>query len=472
MIDKLPRGELELDQTLLPWSDARCVLCTLELPLTNEHVIPRALGGILECKFLCEPCNRMMGELYEGGLLDSPEIRLAIEPLRSTAPGAYRQMVGRRLFILDGPGGSVEAVMQDGRIAAVSNTEWRDNEQVDTFGSVSATKRALRDGLADQGMGADQIELAIQRVAAATPDTRVPIAPSVEFANWTATGCTPTLAGRLADDRFALKIAYEFLAICLGDQIYHPGFEAIRTCLREKAPLPEMICLDGKRARAYSPTHSLLFRTSEVGTIVDVRLFGYLVWTVSFPNAGPHDFPKIGYRLDLSKGRHTGWPYSIHPPEANDALRHRLAFAGAGDHHAGDEAGGSGEERGPLNGLAVERLVDGDTEAGDSHDEAHNGQITASVHSCDCIAGLPGGARLENIDGHAVGYFAVGFEGKRERSRSAQFRRQGPDVELVQTAKCPLRSGVMHGNRYAAERYADAVERGTVAEAGAVEDQV
>jgi 5-methylcytosine-specific restriction endonuclease McrA len=65
-VKNLPFGEFELEMTRLPWEDRRCILCTLTLPLTLEHLIPQSLGGILECRFLCSACNSRMGELYEG----------------------------------------------------------------------------------------------------------------------------------------------------------------------------------------------------------------------------------------------------------------------------------------------------------------------------------------------------------------------------------------------------------------------
>jgi len=58
---------------------------TKEGHLSVEHVIPRALGGILTCNCLCQPCNDIVGQ-HESALKEDPSIRLALENLRHKAP--------------------------------------------------------------------------------------------------------------------------------------------------------------------------------------------------------------------------------------------------------------------------------------------------------------------------------------------------------------------------------------------------
>ncbi|MBL8548268.1 MAG: hypothetical protein JNL81_17540 [Hyphomonadaceae bacterium] len=60
--------------------------------LTKEHVIPRALGGILQCEFLCHACNKEFGHTFERKTRRDPAIRRAIYALRNELPQLYRRI--------------------------------------------------------------------------------------------------------------------------------------------------------------------------------------------------------------------------------------------------------------------------------------------------------------------------------------------------------------------------------------------
>jgi hypothetical protein len=165
-------------------------------------------------------------------------------------------MVGQRPFLLSEQGGTVMAAWKDGRLEPVRTTELRETGEVTTFESQSAAKRQLRAMVIANGMGEDDLQTAIGRMTGAPPDSRIEIAPGIEFANWTATECMPTLSSQFAEQRFALKIAYELLSICLREQVFHDGLAEVRICLLTKGPIPGNIVIEGLRAKAYTPFHS------------------------------------------------------------------------------------------------------------------------------------------------------------------------------------------------------------------------
>ncbi len=74
---------------------ARCMYCLAEgVPRTEEHLIPRALGGRLTLRdAVCEPCRRATGRL-EQITLDReflvPKTLLALKRRRARAPGPSR----------------------------------------------------------------------------------------------------------------------------------------------------------------------------------------------------------------------------------------------------------------------------------------------------------------------------------------------------------------------------------------------
>ena len=74
---------------------ARCMYCLADgVPRTEEHLIPRALGGRLTLRdAVCEPCRRITGRL-EQATLDRefvvPRTLLALKRRRARAPGPSR----------------------------------------------------------------------------------------------------------------------------------------------------------------------------------------------------------------------------------------------------------------------------------------------------------------------------------------------------------------------------------------------
>ena len=70
----------------VPWPGDRCIICLANDALTEEHVIPEALGGDLTCYFLCKPCNDVFGSSFEAKAKTDPAIRIAVRNLRSEIP--------------------------------------------------------------------------------------------------------------------------------------------------------------------------------------------------------------------------------------------------------------------------------------------------------------------------------------------------------------------------------------------------
>jgi len=86
------------------WPDCRCILCAREARLTElgylteEHVIPEAIGGVLTSNFLCKDCNNLLGT-HESKLKEDPAWRLAIEQLKGQIPWLYERTLKRQVFI-------------------------------------------------------------------------------------------------------------------------------------------------------------------------------------------------------------------------------------------------------------------------------------------------------------------------------------------------------------------------------------
>jgi hypothetical protein len=70
----------------IPWVADRCILCIEKRLLTEEHIIPNQLGGILWSRILCKDCNDYLGHSVEAKIKMDPTIRFAMNPSRMTPP--------------------------------------------------------------------------------------------------------------------------------------------------------------------------------------------------------------------------------------------------------------------------------------------------------------------------------------------------------------------------------------------------
>jgi len=100
-----------------------------------------------------------------------------------------------------------------------------------------------------------------------------------------------------------LKIAYEFIALHLGNTIYHddPPLVMLRAALtdfKEPYPFVELYTAKQKRRGLF---HGLAFEGNSPVARVQIRLFETLAYRVNFPMLAV-DGPRCGYHLDLATG--------------------------------------------------------------------------------------------------------------------------------------------------------------------------
>ena len=79
-------------------------------------------------------------------------------------------------------------------------------------------------------------------------------------------------------------MAYEYLALHLGGNIFHQYFNPVRSALLPGGVLPNSCSVQEERAvqRRYQPFHGLVVKNTANGLVVKIRLFGYLSYPVHF----------------------------------------------------------------------------------------------------------------------------------------------------------------------------------------------
>lgn len=297
--------------------DGRCILCCREGcstetgRLTKEHLIPESVGGVLTSHFLCKPCNDTLGQ-YEADLKKDPALRLVVGNLKGQLPEIFRRISEKQEFVAQSERGPAKGTYKQGQFK-VSGSSQPDGSLIL---QTDEARKALKKMLQKEGFDPCEVEGALRRFDEAQENTRVAVALGFDIIKWTVTGIDPALDARLLLVRFdggeeslqgagiaVLKIAYEYLALHLGATIFCNVFTPIREALARNDPSLCQYRVEWKRGPKRAPFHGLVVEKTPPYLVVQVRLFGELVYRVHFPHLIPGEgFRRCKYTHDLTSG--------------------------------------------------------------------------------------------------------------------------------------------------------------------------
>lgn len=146
----------------------RCIICRQDnVVLSDEHIIPKSLGGVSHCYQVCKDCNSILGDHVDVGLVESPLTRYEryskkLKGQSNTIPnpfdGTYTDDKGNkmRLELIDGT--FVPHLIPDVNIDAAAGTfsvavDARDKKQINSI----VSKVAQRNGFKLYGSGSQKI---------------------------------------------------------------------------------------------------------------------------------------------------------------------------------------------------------------------------------------------------------------------------------------------------------------------------
>jgi hypothetical protein len=200
----------------VPWFGDRCIICLGNDALSEEHVIPAALGGDLKCDFLCKPCNDLFGSSFEAKARTDPAIRIAVANLRSEIPLIHDHVEnGQKYFAQSGPA-RVRGIFRQGTVTPRPSKHIDGSLMVPTDDAPEHIERILEKG----GHAPELIQAALVRLAAAPERQKVELAPGISIINWPTDGAKRDLSrGIPLNDLVVVKIAFEFLALMSGTAI-------------------------------------------------------------------------------------------------------------------------------------------------------------------------------------------------------------------------------------------------------------
>lgn len=284
----------------IPWENNFCILCLEEEFLTREHVIPFCIGGMLEANFLCKECNSGLGSNAEAKIKESPEIRRAIANLSDELPELMEKIEARQQFLSEFGGEKLrhklgrDGVLGEGSLADGSIIVPDEKFQKHLCGILK--KNGANDHLMDQAFS----------TWASAPDSELIELPhGVTVKKWKNVPATASMDGPPLGTVAILKIAYEFMALCIGEKIQSASqdFDVARKIILDNDEDGAQKFVLKFEAKTYQPFHGICFEGNCPTATFQVRLFGKLAYRVIFSNT-KIEMDRVVYTFDLSKKAH------------------------------------------------------------------------------------------------------------------------------------------------------------------------
>jgi len=272
-------------------------VCLQASQLTDEHLIPEALGGRLTSAFLCRDCNSKLGHRSEAAARDDPTIQLLANRLSSDIPDLAQSILHRQQVVSVSPGGKANGYIKDGEFFVQS----RKNDDGSLIQSTPDARRSIGTILRKQGYDALFRANALANFDRAADNTRVEVAPGLEVVKWQITDIQLVLDGPLIDPVVPIKTAYEFLACHLGNGICEnaPPLDEVRRVLNGGDVDPGHLSVDRLHAPEARPFHGIIFEGNHPHAQVQIRFFGKLAFRVHFFSLAIGG-PRAQYTHDLA----------------------------------------------------------------------------------------------------------------------------------------------------------------------------
>ncbi|HZS64605.1 MAG TPA: HNH endonuclease [Xanthobacteraceae bacterium] len=295
----------------IPWPGNQCIICLEGGTLSAEHVIPEALGGVLECKFLCKTCNNRFGLGFEAKAKTDPAIRLAVANLKSEIPNIYSLVEDGQEYVAHSGPARVKAAFRKGEIRPKTCRLNDGSLMVPIKDAPGHIERMLtRDG-----HDTDFVRQALTAFGSASEGKEIEVSRNVSAINWPTHKVELDLSSSVPlSELLLVKIAYEFLALMSGSALCNDTLQLneIRHVLRCNKRESDAFQIERLFAPQYAPFHGLCFEENDPYVKIQIRLFGKLAYRVHFRRLG-FNGPKIVYTHNLKSREEDVREYGAEP---------------------------------------------------------------------------------------------------------------------------------------------------------------
>lgn len=294
---KMKKPNIESKKLFFP----ECILCGDKLSLTTppEHIIPNYLGGRMKAIILCDKCNHGIGaSLYSQFKFDH-HIRQSGLILKDVIPDIHTNIELSQRYISKGPTGIVISGIRRKNGVILSSGIQADNS------FVLPTKNAapyLHTQL-NKTISVDEINNTVYD----TPNkTLKMVSKKLSFVRWNIETVTPDFSkNKPIEERVAVLMAYEYLSLIVGVNIYSEAFREVRELINGQIKNSKFIEVEQLTSKVPQSFHRIYPEYLEDRIIINIWLFEYVVYKVTFRRAvlKKIDGNEVPYLEDLENKR-------------------------------------------------------------------------------------------------------------------------------------------------------------------------
>lgn len=257
-----------------------CILCLNEPADSLEHIIPQVIGGRLGAFILCTKCNNTLGSKLVKDIKKDPSIRIALQVLQNKIPKLVQSMEeGQIYFGRDKNGNWIKHILKNSKYKVVEGKS-KDGSIIKDTNNI---KSYIAKKLAKEKISEDSIKEKITSFEEAKNDEIIPISNDSKIVKRNVGEFIPSLKGPFINLRAVVLMAYEFLALLIGELIYDKNFDEIREYIINNIESKKVIINRFiQKDRKYVPHFKIFPKFHKEKTSITVSFFGFIIFQVDF----------------------------------------------------------------------------------------------------------------------------------------------------------------------------------------------
>jgi len=220
-----------------------------------------------------------MGSELIGGLKQNASIRLIMEDLKTELPVLYSQLMDKAIFVGKSPDGSLV------RVSHTNNTHKVLSSKGVNGSIIQDTKEAgktLESMLTKNNTSSDEIKRLKKVFDELEENIPLNVPDGHTFIKHSPSPLQPELnPNAIINDRLPALIAFEFLALLIGNKILSTEFDEIRQFIRYGTDT-EMIAIEQVHGKKNDTFHVIVVEPKDNTIRFHVRLFRFITFFVTF----------------------------------------------------------------------------------------------------------------------------------------------------------------------------------------------
>jgi hypothetical protein len=241
-----------------------------------------------------------MGHDVDSLAKSDPSIAIAINQFSAKYPNWEKKLNEGLRYKVRSAGGVSTAQFKKGKLQLRSE-KLEDDSLIQ---STELARKSVENMLRRSGYEGAPLNSALENFDNVPDDQRTEIALGLEIIKWRITGIKPDLSNPVTNPIIPIKIAYEFLACHVGDEIYSVGREfcVIRNALKSFDVDKDEIQVQYMQSNRNDPIHGIVVEESPPYVKIQIRLFGTIAYRVHFKRLA-FSGPRFVYTHELHTNR-------------------------------------------------------------------------------------------------------------------------------------------------------------------------